>query len=127
MDIFPSILAIIIFSGIINVWFFRKSQSTLYRGKESKTLKEEFDAYGYPPYFFYLIGTLKIFFSGMLVIGIKFPVLTMVGAIGMVVLMLGAIASHIKVSDPIKKSIPALLMLLMSGFLLGSELTYLLF
>ena len=127
MDLFSAIFAIIIFFGIINVWFFRSSRSTLYRGGESKTLKEEFEAYGYPPYFFYLIGILKLTFSSLLLFGLKFPELTLYGASGMVVLMLGAIASHIKVSDPVKKSIPAILMLFMSGFLLGTELRDFLF
>jgi uncharacterized membrane protein YphA (DoxX/SURF4 family) len=127
MDLFSQIFAIVIFFGIINVWFFRSSKSTIYRGSKSQTLKEEFEAYGYPPYFFYLIGSLKIICSSLLLIGLKFPEFTLYGALGMVVLMLGAIASHIKVSDPVKKSIPAILMLFMSGFLLGTELRDFLF
>ncbi len=109
---------IIIFSGIINVWVIRQSNRTPYRGSNAKSLKEEFKAYGYSGFFFYLIGFLKLLFSTLLIIGIWFTDVVSYGAIGMIVLMFGAIFSHIKVLDPIKKSLPALVMLLMSTVVL---------
>ena len=42
------------------------------------------------------------------------PVYTKPAAIGMAILMIGAIAMHIKVKDPLMKSLPAFTMLVLS-------------
>ncbi len=103
--------------GIINVWLIRCSKSTSYRGKDSLSLKEEFHSYGYSTLFFYFIGLLKFLFSLLIFIGIWIPSIVVWGSLGMVVLMIGALLSHVKVLDPFKKSIPALIMLAMASFL----------
>ena len=63
---------------------------------------------------FYLVGGLKITVAIMLIVGIWVPSLVTPAAAVLVVLMLGAIGMHIKVSDPLKKALPATLVLLMS-------------
>lgn len=112
------LLQIIIALGIFNVWLFRSSRATPYRGRDASSLKSEFLVYGLPQWMFYTVGILKLSAAIALLMGIFIPVLILPGAIVMAVLMLGAILMHIKVSDPIKKSLPASIMLLMSVFLI---------
>ena len=67
-----------------------------------------------PTWFFYLIGSLKIGSAVALIAGLWAPSLVLVAAAIVSGLMLGALAMHMKAKDPGAKSIPALLMLLMS-------------
>lgn len=100
--------------GIFNVWIIRYNKSTGWRGADAGNMKEEFAAYGLPGWSVKVIGALKILLAVLLIIGIWIPVVVNPSAIGMAVLMLGAIAMHIKVKDSFKKSVPALSMLLLS-------------
>ncbi len=114
MGIESLVLQIIIALGILNVWLFRYNKATIYRGGDSQTLKQEFKAYGLPEPVYFFIGFLKISSAVSLVASIWFPVLTLYTASLVAILMVGALIMHIKVKDPIKKSIPAIAMLLMS-------------
>lgn len=102
--------------GIYNVWLVRSNKSTDWRGGDSQSLKEEFTTYGLPSFVFYLIGFCKLTCATLLLIGVVLPTFTDLAAYGMVALMSGAIIMHIKVKDPIKKSLPAATMLLLSLF-----------
>jgi hypothetical protein len=80
-------------------------------------MNEEFASYGLPSWFVPVIGFLKLLFAALLIISI-FKTdynLEFIGAVGMGVLMIGAIAMHIKVNDELKRSLPAFLMLVMSA------------
>lgn len=103
-------IQLILAFGIVNVWLIRPRLQTAYRGGLAKNLKEEFQAYGYPSWFFYAIGTLKLLSAAMLLLGLYWEPLVLVGAIAIAVMMLGAVMSHIKVKDPLKKSAPAFFM-----------------
>ena len=109
-----TIAQIIVGLGILNVWILRYNNSTAYRGGEAQNLREEFAAYGLPFWFMCVIGCLKIGFALALLIGVWIDVLTMPAAIGMAVLMAGAISMHIKVQDTPKKAMPATAMLALS-------------
>ena len=113
-----TVLQVVVGLGLLNVWLVRARSSTAYRGGESKSLKEEFAAYGLPEWFFYLIGFLKIGSAIALIAGSWFPALVPYAAALVVGLMLGALSMHLKVKDPSIKSVPAGLMLLMSAGLL---------
>jgi uncharacterized membrane protein HdeD (DUF308 family) len=108
------ILQVVVGVGILNVWLIRANLSTGYRGGDAKSLKEEFATYGLPHWFFYLVGVLKISCAIALLAGIWFPILVIPGAIGLAVLMAGALTMHLKVKDPFKKAWPSLLMLALS-------------
>ncbi len=116
------ILQIIIAIGLLNVWLVRYSKSTDYRGGSAKNLKEEFLTYGLPKWFYYLIGTLKISAAVLLIAGIWISSLVFFAASLVSLLMLGALIMHVKVKDPIKKSVPALLMLVMSSLVIYGSL-----
>jgi uncharacterized membrane protein YphA (DoxX/SURF4 family) len=104
-------MQLIVALGLLNVWFLRNKQATNYRGGSAKTLKEEFLAYGLPVWVYFLVGGLKVLGALVLLIGIFQPELITPVAGLLVVLMLGALAMHLKVKDPLIKSLPALAML----------------
>ena len=110
------IAQIVIALGIVNVWLLRFGKATSYRGGTATTMREEFAAYGLPPWAVYVIGGLKLILAALLIVGIWVPQLTQPAAIGMAVLMAGAIAMHVKVKDAPLKSLPALCMLALSLF-----------
>ena len=109
-----AILQIIVAIGLLNVWLFRYRKSTSYRGGKSKNLKEEFASYGLPPWVHYLVGVLKISSAIALIAGLWVSSFGFFASILVAFLMLGAIAMHLKIKDPVVKSIPALLMFGMS-------------
>jgi hypothetical protein len=105
---------IVIAIGIVNVWLFRFGRETAWRGGEATSMKEEFQAYGLPLWFMYGIGLLKITFASLLIAGLWVPGLSFYGALGLVALMTGAVAMHLKIRDPLRKALPAISMLAMS-------------
>lgn len=115
----PTVLQVLIALGLLNVWLLRARSATSYRGKEAQTLKEEFAAYGLPDIAFTVVGALKIGSAIALLAGIWIHQLVLPAALVIVFLMLGALAMHAKVKDPLQKSLPAALMLLLSGSLSG--------
>ena len=64
--------------------------------------------------FFYLVGVLKVGSSILLIAGIWYPQVVLPAAGTITVLMLGALAMHAKIKDPPIKSLPTLLVLLMT-------------
>jgi len=108
------VLQVVIALGIANVWLLRFGRATSYRGGAAQTMKEEFAAYGLPPWSVQVIGGLKLLLAAALIAGIWMPELVRPAALGMAALMLGALAMHVKVKDPLAKSLPALCMLAMS-------------
>ena len=107
------ILQVIAGLGLINVWLVRPRSATAFRGGSSQTLREEFAAYGLPDWCFYAVGAAKIVSAVMLIVGIWVPRLVLPATLVVAVLMVGALAMHVKVKDPLTKSVPALLMLAM--------------
>ena len=99
--------------GILSVWLLRSGKATPFRGGEAKTLREEFAAYGLPFRFMCLIGVLKVGLAIALLAALWFHPLAKPAAVGLGLLMLGAIVMHLKVKDPVKKALPALAVLAM--------------
>ena len=116
MEYFTIICQLIAALGILNVWLLRPKKATAYRGGTAKNMKEEFAVYGLPGWFMVLIGSLKVLFALMLLVGIGVPALVTPAAYGLAALMVGAVAMHIKVKDPLKKTLPALSVLALSLF-----------
>ncbi|MDA0684086.1 MAG: DoxX family protein [Bacteroidetes bacterium] len=113
-----AVLQLIVAVGLLNVWLIRSKSATSYRGGQAKSLKEEFDAYGLPSVAFFIVGALKIGAAVALIVGFWMPELIQPSATIVAVLMVGAFVMHVKVGDPIVKSVPALLMLAMSAGIL---------
>jgi len=110
-----NLLQVIVGLGLLNVWLVRGRSATSYRGGAAQTLRGEFAAYGLPGFAFYLVGALKIGAAVVLIAGVwmALPVRAAAGLVG--ALMIGAVAMHLKVGDPLMKSLPAALMLALSA------------
>ncbi|MEC8616346.1 MAG: DoxX family protein [Bacteroidota bacterium] len=105
---------IVIAISIYNVWFLRFNKATKYRGGDAQSMKDEFASYGLPDYFVWVIGFSKVTLATLLIIGIYINSLVFPASVGMALLMIGAIAMHVKVKDDIIKSLPATIFLILS-------------
>ena len=105
------LLQIIAALGIFNVWLLRFGQDTEYRGGKASNMSEEFLIYGLPKVAVYIIGFLKIVSAIGLLAGIFLQSFVIPSAILLAALMIGAFGMHLKIKDPFRKSIPALIML----------------
>lgn len=114
MEVIGTIAQVIVALGILNVWILRYNKATGYRGGDAKNMREEFAAYGLPFWFMCVVGFFKISFAIMLLVGIWYEPVVLPAAIGMALLMAGAVSMHIKVKDPPMKAMPATTVLLLS-------------
>jgi hypothetical protein len=105
------LLQLVVALGIINVWLLRPGRATPFRGGAAKTMREEFQAYGLPFWFMCVVGALKLGFAVALLLATWLPALSQPAALGLGVLMLGALGMHLKIGDPPLKSLPAVLLL----------------
>ncbi|MDP2389029.1 MAG: DoxX family protein [Acidobacteriota bacterium] len=109
-----SLLQLVVGFGLLNVWLVRGRSTTSYRGGAAQTLQGEFAAYGLPGFAFYAVGALKITAAIVLIAGVWLALPVREAAALVAALMIGALAMHLKVGDPLMKSLPAALMLVMS-------------
>ncbi len=114
MYYFEIALKVVIALSIFNVWLLRANKSTPYRGGDANSIKEEFAVYGLPGWVMVLVGTIKVTFGLLLLISIYYPAVETIGALGMAVMMVGAVGMHLKIRDSFKKTFPALLFLVLS-------------
>lgn len=117
-EIFKIILQFAIGLGIFNVWIVRFNRKSKYRGNNAANMQKEFEAYGLPTPVMYLVGGLKLIFAIGLMAGVYFEELVRPSAIGIAVLMMGAILMHIRIQDEPIKSFPAFLLMAFSLLIL---------
>ena len=120
MKIVSIIIQTIVALGLLNVWLLRFNRSTPFRGGSAQSMPEEFAAYGLPKWLLWTVGVLKVSSALCLVVGIWVQFLVMPAAALIAVLMLGAIAMHLKVHDPAIKSLPAGAVLALTAFVLAN-------
>jgi hypothetical protein len=121
MDLIIIFAKVIILIAIINVWFLRFNKKTKYRGGDASSMKAEFSIYGLPESMVYIIGGLKVLSALALILSIWFPQLALPAAAVMAILMVGAIIMHLRIKDDFIKSMPALLILLLSLLIINSS------
>jgi hypothetical protein len=116
MKIALLVLQLFVALNILRIWLVTNQRASIYRGGdgEAKTLRQEFEYYGLPVWFMYVVGGLKVASALGLILGIWFPSLVSVAAGALIVLMTGAVAMHVKVGDKLTTYLPALLMLTLS-------------
>jgi hypothetical protein len=107
-------LKIIVSISILNVWLLQKNKATKWRGGAAKTIFEEFEVYGFSKQFCYTIGTLKVALALVLLISIQFDAFTLIGSLGLSLLLFGSILAHIKIKDIWYKSFPAFLFIVLN-------------
>ncbi|MGZ8423929.1 MAG: DoxX family protein [Candidatus Binatia bacterium] len=98
---------LVIALGLLNVWLLRTGKPSAWRGGEARNMREEFAFYGLPQWFMWLVGFFKISLATLLIVGLWVPSFARPAALGVAVLMIGAVAMHFKVSDPWKRALPA--------------------
>jgi hypothetical protein len=104
--------------SVLNVWLLRANKTTQWRGANAGSLKEEFKAYGLSVEVMKIVGAVKIVLSILILVSIFYQPLIIVGASGMMLMMLGAMLMHAKIKDPILRSLPAFIFLILSFVLL---------
>lgn len=117
MDPIIVVAQVVVALAILNVWLLRAKKATAWRGGEATNMREEFAVYGLPEWLMRIVGVLKISFAALLIAGIWVPALTKPAATGLGLLMLGAVVMHLKVGDPIRKSLPAFSLLVLCAFI----------
>lgn len=99
---------------ILNVWFHRFDKDTGYRGGDATNMKEEFAEYGFSETQMYAVGAAKVGLALTMLAGLFNPKLTRPASAGLAAFMVGAVAMHAKVGDPVKRAAPALTVLTLS-------------
>jgi hypothetical protein len=110
-----SVLQLVVGLGLLNVWLVRSKSATEYRGGSATSLREEFAVYGLPGFAFYVVGILKVSAAIVLIAGVWFELPVRLAAAVIAALMVGALLMHVKVGDPIKRAVPATIMLVLSA------------
>ena len=100
--------------SVLRVWLLNFNKPTKWRAGNAISMREEFEVYGLPDWTLYMVGFLKVAFSIGLLAGIWLPELVVTSAAGIAFFMFFAILMHIRVKDPIVKSIPAITFLTLS-------------
>ena len=118
MDLLVKLAQLIVGLGLLNVWLIRFNKSTEYRGGSAQSMKEEFATYGLPEWFCYVVGGLKIVSGVLFLLGLFVPGIAFYPAAVVSVLMIGALFMHVKVHDPLKKSLPAASVLALCALIL---------
>ncbi|WP_124981395.1 DoxX family protein [Nonlabens xiamenensis] len=113
LEILEIIIKLFIAGSIVNVWVFNKDDVSRWRGGNADTLEDEFGLYGLSKTTMYIVGTIKVLLAALLIMSILLPIVEWPAAIGMGIMMLGAIYMHISVGDDFIKSAPAGLFLIL--------------
>ena len=111
------ILKLIVALSLLNVWLIQKDKPTKWRGGNAQNIRQEFEVYGLPEWMCYLVGVLKVVFAICLIISIWVPMLSQPSALILALLLTGSIIMHLKISDPLYKSLPAFIFLLICLFI----------
>lgn len=94
IDILFTVCKVLLSVSLFYVWVVRY-----------ENIKKEFIDYKLPKWLRDLVGILKLSFSLMIISNDKN--LVWIGSMGIIVLMIGALATHFKVKNPFQKMIPA--------------------
>jgi uncharacterized membrane protein YphA (DoxX/SURF4 family) len=113
-------LQIIVALTILNVWFFRASKQTKFRGAAARSLSEEFEKYGLSKRAFMVTSIIKPMLAFSLLASIFFPFLTKPSSLALAFFMLGALYMHFRVRDDLTRYLPAF------GMFCGCVVIYLL-
>lgn len=116
METALTVTQLLIAIAMVDVWILRYDKPLRARGGDAQTMVEEFRVYGLPDWFRNLTRVLKLSAAALLVAGLAYDWAAFAGGVLLVGLMGGAVAMHVKVSDPLLKSVPAAFFLALSGF-----------
>ena len=104
------VLQVLTASSILFVWVVRYDN-----------IITEFQQYQLPVWLRDMVGILKISFAIMLLTGIYNEKFKLLGSCGLILLMLAALFTHIKIKNTFSKALPALTLLTFSTLILLSH------
>lgn len=113
-EIIEIVIKLVVGLSILNVWLINRDKNSQWRGGNATNMEEEFKAYGLSKNMMIIVGTLKCLFAVLLLLSLYLFKLELYAALGIAVLMAGAILMHLKINDPLKKSLPAAIFLVLS-------------
>ncbi len=113
VDYIIIILKVVVALSILNVWLIQYNKPTKWRGGNATTIFEEFEAYGLSKSMCYIVGFLKVSLALLLLLSIKFEDLTAYAASGLALLLFGSVIMHLKIKDPLFKSLPAFIFIVL--------------
>ena len=113
-EIIVIILKVIVGLSILNVWLIQPTKPTRWRGGNATTIFEEFEVYGLSKTMCYIIGFIKVSLAILLLASIWFEGITAYVSSALALMLFGSIVMHIKVKDPLFKSVPAFIFLVMT-------------
>ena len=70
--------------------------------------------FGIPWSRYRLLGVAELAAAAGIIVGIRWPAIGVAAAIGMILLLLGALVTHRQAGDPVKEAAPALVVLLLT-------------
>ena len=105
-----AILQIVTATSILFVWVVRY-----------KNIIQEFEQYNLPSWLRDVVGIFKLSFAIMLLIGIFDERFKIIGAGGLSLLMIAALITHLRVKNPIYKTLPSITLLSFSVIILLSS------
>ena len=106
-------LKLIVAISLLNVWLMQKDKPTKWRGGNAQTIRQEFEVYGLPEFMCYLVGVLKVLGAICLIASIWIVSIEMISSLVLAGLLTGSIIMHFKIKDPLFKSFPAALFLVL--------------
>lgn len=107
MEYFIILLKAIVGLSILIVWLVNPKKPSKWRGGDAKTITEEFELYGLPSWSVVIIGTAKVCLATLLLASIQYAEVEKIAALGLLFFLSGSVLMHLKVKDPLFKSIPA--------------------
>jgi hypothetical protein len=116
VTIFALVCQVLIAIVIFNVWVVRRNRTTPYRPEGAGNLEEEFSVYGLPDWVRLGVGGTKLLLASLLLIGLFVIPVARVSSGLLALLMVAAVAAHLRVRDPFIKAVPAIFMAVMCGF-----------
>jgi len=73
----------------------------------AKVSRDDAERFGFPYPRFRLIGVAEVLGAVGLIVGLFVPWIAVVSGIGLVLLMIGGAATHLRAKDPVPKAVPA--------------------
>ncbi|WP_035564547.1 DoxX family protein [Hymenobacter sp. IS2118] len=113
MHTYASIAQLVVALSVGFVWIFRFDN-----------IVKEFHQYGLSDLTRTMVGNAKIILATLLVAGIWYPALVLVPAVLMGLLMVAAQYFHFKVSNPLSKRLPSLVLLGLCVFIAAVSLNF---
>jgi uncharacterized membrane protein YphA (DoxX/SURF4 family) len=80
----------------------------------AKSQKADFERFGYPSWFMYLTGAIELTGAVGMFVGVFVPVWGALAGLWLGAVMAGAIATHLRVKDPLGKMAPPAVLLLLA-------------